>query len=162
MGASKKMAKMEKLQKKKKKKILESEEIEFDHFCRASRKYLISSVYLGKDGQIEKCNNSNVKQQRFLYKVQKKERKQRHFVNVDIRDRLREIKEKHIAQFEKIIQREQQQQQKQKNKEKQQQQQKAQQSKPKPKPKPTVSPPPPQKQQESKPKPKAKAQIKEA
>merc|ERR1712228_978218 len=107
--ASKKMAKMEKLQKKKKKKILESEGTEFDHFCRASRKYLISNVYLE---QIEKCNNSNVKQQRALYKQQNKENKEKYFEQVTVRDRLREIKERHIAQFEQIIARQEEQQQK--------------------------------------------------
>merc|ERR1712154_30711 len=74
-AAAKKMEKMEKLQKKQRKKILEGEQIEFDHFCRASRKYLISNVYYG---EIEKRNKSNLKQQRALWKQQNKENAELH------------------------------------------------------------------------------------
>merc|ERR1711971_964712 len=114
------------------KKILEGEEIEFDHFCRASRKYLISNVYLD---EIEKCNNANVKQQRALYKQQNKENGEMHARKITVRDRLRQIKAKHIGQFQQIIKREQLSQKKkqvkqQKNKENnEKQQQKAQESK---------------------------------
>merc|ERR1712228_3028 len=142
------------LQKKKKKKILESEGTEFDHFCRASRKYLISNVYLE---QIEKCNNSNVKQQRALYKQQNKENKEKYFEQVTVRDRLREIKERHIAQFEQIIARQEEQQQKKQKKKEQQPKTK---TKPKPKQKPKPSPPP-IKEQKQKPKPSNDAKKRE-
>merc|ERR1712087_621106 len=116
--------------------ILEGEEIEFDHFCRASRKYLIANVYLD---EIQRCNNSNVKQQRALYKQQNKENGEIHAKKITVRDRLRQIKAKHIKQFRQIIELEkekeaqkkkQQKQQQQKNKENnERQQQKAQESK---------------------------------
>jgi len=101
--AQDKMRNLEKLQKKKQKKILEIEKVEYDHFCRASRKYLISNI----KKQIEHNNETNIKQQRFLYKQQNKENKEKHFKKIAIRDRLREIKEKHISKFLEIVKKEQ-------------------------------------------------------
>merc|ERR1712154_529492 len=69
----------------------------------ASRKYLISNI----KKQIEHSNETNIKQQRFLYKQQNKENKEKHFKKIAIRDRLREIKEKHISKFLEIVKKEQ-------------------------------------------------------
>merc|ERR1712154_664512 len=69
----------------------------------ASRKYLISNI----KKQIEHNNETNIKQQRFLYKQQNKENKEKHFKKIAIRDRLRKIKEKHISKFLEIVKKEQ-------------------------------------------------------
>merc|ERR1712048_1284869 len=102
-AAAQKMAKMEQLQKKKKKKILESEQIEFDAYCRASRQYLIGCAYLAK---IEAGKKENLKQQVQLYKEQNKENKKNFEKSVRVRNRLREIRERHVEAFLQIIQRE--------------------------------------------------------
>merc|ERR1712048_305647 len=138
MGAQK-MVKMEQLQKKKKKKILESEQIEFDAYCRASRQYLIGCTYLAK---IEAGKKENLKQQVQLYKQQNKENKEKFIKSVKVRNRLREIKQKHVEAFLQIIQREGQDKKKQNQAKEQQQQQRMQQSKPKTKAKPKPKPKP--------------------
>merc|ERR1712244_210887 len=125
------------------------------------RKYLIENAYLAK---IEAGKEENIKQQIELYKQQNRENKKKFYESVKVRDRLREIKEKHVDAFLQIIEREGQDKKKQ-NQAKEQQQQKMQQSKPKtktkskPKPKPSPSPSPSQPSQpkESKKKPEVKS-----
>merc|ERR1711971_1225515 len=165
-AAAQKMAKMEKLQQKKKKKILESEEIEFDANCRASRKYLIESAYLPKIGE---AKAANIKQQIALYKAKNAENKKKFFKSMQIRDRLREIRQRHVDAFSQIIERQQenkkkqeqekeQLQQQQFNKQKPKQPKPKQKAKPKPKPEPVQQSPVPPK--ETKKKPGAKSKFK--
>merc|ERR1711971_1535530 len=81
-------------------------------------------------------------QQIQLYKEQNKENKEKFIKSVEIRNRLREIKQKHVEAFLQIIQREGQDKKKQNQAKEQQQQQRMQQSKPKTKAKPKPKPNP--------------------
>jgi len=93
------MEQMLRIENKKKKKMLQIERMEFDHFCRASRR-LAQEQIEEEMGRLDKCN---IKQRRRLFKRLNEENKRKHAEMVMRRDRLRALNEKHLEAFKKIV-----------------------------------------------------------
>jgi len=118
---------------KKKRKMLQIERTEFDHFCRAQRRYVQKQI----QGERDRLDLLDVDQRKRLFKKLNQSKKEQHGLLVQRRNRVRELQEKHLKAFKKIVrdegrrkqmavrqhqQQQQQQQQQQRQKQKQQQQ----------------------------------------
>lgn len=93
---------MRRIEDRKKKKMRQIERTEFDHFCRAKRRYLQSRVLR----EIQTQNEQNLAQRKRLYKALIKENKEKHCRMVARRDSLQLIRSKHLQKFKTIVLRE--------------------------------------------------------
>ena len=87
------------IENKKKRKMLQIEKMEFDHFCRAKRRYLQKQI----QEEMDRLNDLNIDQRKRLFKQLNKENKQKHADKVRRRDRLRDLQAKHLKTFRKIV-----------------------------------------------------------
>jgi len=93
------MEKMLYIENRKKRKMLQIERTEFDHFIRAQRRYVQRQI----QEEMDRLDQLNVDQRKRLFKEVNRRKKEQHHGLVERKERVRELQDKHLKAFKRIV-----------------------------------------------------------